>query len=199
MEDILPQEIVCEVLLFMFEPDIYRYGMTCKRANRSAELVWKKKLMDLYGGRVLFSWVTSDGFIQLEKNEIVEIKSHNWFTLYFKQKNYQTKELLREMMNEVDHVEYLANRKGTRIYSVAYTRNLRIKLLDDIYKMICVNREIFNSRKNMEIWKTMYNKLIEFSEDAPEYATMWDNHMQKLFPESFYSKQGEDLTKLFEC
>jgi hypothetical protein len=182
MEEVLPQEIICEILLFLSPRELYGYGMTRRDSYRTSQIVCKMQLMQLLGGATIFHDRIKDGFLVIS-NKKEEIQSNSWFNLFFKEQSAQCIQSMKKLCKDLDDCA---------------SKEQKLVLMNKIYHSIYEQKDIYQTKKFQMFWETVYMKLMEFSRDEPQYGSIWDLHARRLFPERFILTCGEDLARLFE-
>lgn len=82
MEEVLPRDIVNEILIRLSDKDLFTYGLSSKRCLESAEYIWKKRYEDLEG---------------IESSE--QISSNYWYHHYIhKSKNNFVNKMKQDIM-----------------------------------------------------------------------------------------------------
>lgn len=192
MEEVLPQEIVSVVLLYLPELDVYRYSQCSRKCLASADEIWKKKLIDLYGGAKIFysTLVTKETDNQiLVKSPIskfnVKLTQRSFLTNYVKDKRIMIKRKLKSLY--------------TKSVDNAPTVESKIQSIYQLIDYVIENKEVISSYKTFRKFYLTLEKRIYDLSNKPEFVK-GESYYKVLFPELYDQKFNsgiEEIKNLF--
>lgn len=192
MEEVLPQEIVSVILLFLSDVDVYRYSLCSRKCLASADEIWKKKLIDLYGGSKIFysKWVRKESENDiLVKSPIskynVKLTRRSFFSNYVKDKKTIIKRKLQSLY--------------TKSVDIAPTTESKIVSIYQLIDYVVENKEVIGSYLFFRKFYSTLEKRIYDLCSKPEFVK-GESYYKVLFPELYEQKFNtgiEDIKNLF--
>jgi hypothetical protein len=192
MEEVLPQEIVSVVLLFLPEVDIYRYSQCSRKCLASADEIWKKKLIDLYGGSKIFY----STLVRKESDDHILVRSPiSKFVVKFTQRNF--------LPNYVKDKRIMIKRKLQSLYTksvdTAPTVESKIQSIYRLIDYVVENKEVISSYKTFRKFYSTLEKRIYDLSCKPEFVK-GESYYKVLFPDLYEQKFNsgiEEIKNLF--
>lgn len=156
MEEVLPREMICEVIKYLSEQDLTTYGQVSKMTLESSEMEWKIRYERLTFEKKEDTSIMTD--IYWMKNYIVNYK--NYFSVNFK-----------KMLDS---------------FSFVHTKQEKKIIMSKMFDFILENRNIvFGTKYYAKFREAIYAKLNEFLEGNEIECQIADKYYPLLFPEEY--------------
>jgi hypothetical protein len=192
MEEVLPQEIVSVVLLYLPEVALYRYSQCSRKCLASADRIWKKKLIDLYGGSKIFYMTLvrkeSDNHILVKSpisKFVVKLTQRSFLTTYIKDNRSMIKRNLKSLY--------------TKSIDDANTNDSKIQSIYKLIQYVIENKEVISTYKTFQKFYTSLEKRIYDLCSKTEFVK-GESYYKVLFPDLYELKFNsgiEEIKNLF--
>jgi hypothetical protein len=172
MEEVLPREMICEVMKYLSERELSVYGQVSKTTLESSEMEWKMRYERLFFEKKEDTTVMTE--IYWMKNYTTNYK--NYFSVIFK-----------EMIHKFE-------------LPTTQTRQQKKSIISEMFDFILENQHIvFRMKRFDTLKKAIQKKLNDFLEGDEVECQIADKYYPLLYPEEYpiaVSKRDEMLKEI---
>lgn len=128
MEEVLPRDMVNEILIGLSDKDLFMYGLTSKRCLESAEYIWKKRyesLEDVELSELPLSGYWYHNYIHKSKNNFVNKLKQDIRVFYSLDRSLEKKLLLEKIYDYILDNKEILSRKSLKKLSNTFKDKLQ--------------------------------------------------------------------------